>query len=104
MTPDTLLYALQTAAWNSDAFYVAMAWTIGVVGWLVAFLAGTVLYVLDGGRKMELILVAPLWGFLCLMGAIILGAGWPFWLGLAALVACVAFIYKATGTLHKQSC
>lgn len=94
MTPDLILHTLHSSAWTSDAFYVAMAWTIGAVAWVVAFLVGIVHHLRGCDEVAELILVAPLWGFICLMGAIILGAGWYLWLGLAVLVGFRFLIAK----------
>lgn len=94
MTLNLILHTLQNAAWTSDAFYVAMAWVVGGVAWAILFLVGIVGYVLGKGKVVELILVAPLWGFICLMGAIILGAGWFIWLGLAVLVGFGFLIAK----------
>ena len=100
MTLNFIIHTLQNAAWTSDAFYTAMAWAVGGVAWVLLFLAGIVGYVLDGGKVVELILVAPLWGFICLMLAFILGAGWCIWLGLAALTGCGLLIVFLIGMMR----
>lgn len=98
ITVTSILNTLQTAPWTSDAFYVAVAWTIGAVVWVVAFMAGVVATILDGDSVAELIMWVPFWAFLCLLMAFFAGAGWYLWLGLSALVGCgflLSLIIKA---------